>query len=115
MSASDLEFFDFGGGLNADALRGFMVWCAHNNVSDIHLQGDNHFVVGRYGRLLRASPFVVADDTLGRLMDEVFSPELRPLVRGGGPVDRAIQLDGDMSGRWGLNRGDRIRFRVPCS
>lgn len=112
MSASDLEFFDFGGGLNADALRGFMVWCAHNNVSDIHLQGDNHFVVGRYGRLLRASPFVVADDTLGRLMDEVFSPELRPLVRGGAPVDRALQLDGDMSGRWGLNRGERIRFRV---
>jgi hypothetical protein len=29
-----------------------MVWCARNNVSDIHLQGDNHFVVGRYGRLV---------------------------------------------------------------
>lgn len=112
MSASDLKFFDFGGGLNADALRGFMVWCAHNNVSDIHLQGDNHFVVGRYGRLLKASPFVVADDTLAKLMDDVFSPELRPQVRGGVAVDRPMQLDGDMSGRWGLNRGERIRFRV---
>ncbi|HEB4876188.1 TPA: plasmid transfer ATPase TraJ [Kluyvera ascorbata F0526] len=112
MSSSDLKPFDFGGGLNADTLRGFMVWCARNHVSDIHLQGDNHFVVGRYGRLLRASPFVVADDTLAKLMDEVFTPELRPQVRGGVSVDRSIQLDGDMSGRWGLNRGERIRFRV---
>ncbi|WP_324022305.1 plasmid transfer ATPase TraJ (plasmid) [Pantoea sp. JZ29] len=112
MSATDLEFYDFGGGLHADTLRGFMVWCARNNVSDIHLQGDNHFVVGRYGRLLRASPFVVADDTMAKLMDEIFTPELRPLVRGGVPSDRAIQLDGDMNGRWGLKRGERIRYRV---
>lgn len=112
MSAQDLEPYDFSGGLNADTLRGFMVWCARNNVSDIHLQGDNHFVVGRYGRLLRASPFSVADDSLSKLMDEVFSPELRPQVRGGVSVDRAMQLEGDMSGRWGLNRGERIRFRV---
>lgn len=112
MSATELELYDFSNGLNADALRGFMVWCARNDVSDIHLQGDNHFVVGRYGRLVRASPFRVADDTMALLMDEVFSPELRPQVRGGVPADRAIQLDGDMTGRWGLNRGERIRFRV---
>ncbi|MEQ9928001.1 plasmid transfer ATPase TraJ [Pectobacterium parvum] len=112
MTESVLEPYDFGGGLNADVLRGFMVWCARNNVSDIHLQGDNYFVVGRYGRLLRASPFVVADDTMAKLMDEIFSPELRPQVRGGVSIDRAMQLDGDMSGRWGLNRGERIRFRV---
>ncbi len=112
MSAMELELYDFSNGLNADALRGFMVWCARNDVSDIHLQGDNHFVVGRYGRLVRASPFRVADDTMALLMDEVFSPELRPQVRGGVPADRAIQLDGDMTGRWGLNRGERIRFRV---
>ncbi|MHA4830424.1 plasmid transfer ATPase TraJ [Enterobacter ludwigii] len=112
MSAQELAPYDFGGGLNADALRGMFVWAARNNVSDIHLQGDNHFVVGRYGRLCRASPFSVADDTLAKLMDEIFSPELRPQVRGGKSVDRAIQLDGDASGRWGLNRGERIRFRV---
>lgn len=112
MSAQDLEPYDFSGGLNAYTLRGFMVWCARNNVSDIHLQGDNHFVVGRYGRLLKASRFVVADDTMANLMDEIFTPELRPMVRGGVPSDRAIQLDGDMSGRWGLKRGERIRFRV---
>lgn len=107
-----LELYDFDGGIDADRLRGFMVWSARNNVSDIHLQGDNHFVIGRYGRLLQASPFVVADDTMAKLMDEVFTPELRPQVRGGVSVDRAMQLDGDMNGRWGLNRGERIRFRV---
>lgn len=112
MPATELELYDFSNGLNADALRGFMVWCARNDVSDIHLQGDNHFVVGRYGRLLRASPFAVPDDTMAKLMDEVFTPELRPQVRGGVAVDRAIQLDGDMTGRWGLNRGERVRFRV---
>ncbi|MHA6678693.1 plasmid transfer ATPase TraJ [Enterobacter cloacae] len=112
MSTQELALYNFGGGLDADSLRGMFVWAARNNVSDIHLQGDNHFVVGRYGRLLRASPFSVADDTLAKLMDDIFSPELRPQVRGGKSVDRAIQLDGDASGRWGLNRGERIRFRV---
>lgn len=104
--------FDFSSGLNADTLRSFMVWCARNHVSDIHLQGDNHFVVGRYGRLLRASPFSVADDTMSKLMDDIFSPEMRPKVRGGISIDRALQLDGDANNRWGLDRGERVRFRV---
>lgn len=112
MPAPEITLYDFDGGLTPDTLRGFFVWAARNNVSDIHLQGDNHFVVGRHGRLLRASPFSVADDTLAKLMDDTFSPELRPKVRGGVSVDRAMQLDGDASGRWGLNRGERLRFRV---
>lgn len=110
--ASELIPFDFGAGLDADTFRSFMVWCARNNVSDIHLQGDNHFVVGRFGRLIRASPFVVPDDTMAKLMDEIFSPELRPKIRGGVSNDRALQLDGDSNNRWGLKRGERIRFRV---
>lgn len=104
--------FNFSSGLNADTLRSFMVWCARNHVSDIHLQGDNHFVVGRYGRLLRASPFSVADDTMSKLMDDIFSPEMRPKVRGGISIDRALQFDGDANNRWGLDRGERVRFRV---
>lgn len=104
--------FNFSNGLNADTLRSFMVWCARNHVSDIHLQGDNHFVVGRYGRLLRASPFSVADDTMSKLMDDIFSPEMRPKVRGGISIDRALQFDGDANNRWGLDRGERVRFRV---
>lgn len=110
--ASELIPFDFGAGLDADTFRSFMVWCARNNVSDIHLQGDNHFVVGRFGRLIRASPFLVPDDTMAKLMDEIFSPELRPKIRGGVSNDRALQLDGDSNNRWGLKRGERIRFRV---
>lgn len=110
--ASELIPFDFGAGFDADTFRSFMVWCARNNVSDIHLQGDNHFVVGRFGRLIRASPFVVPDDTMAKLMDEIFSPELRPKIRGGVSNDRALQLDGDSNNRWGLKRGERIRFRV---
>lgn len=110
--SAELTSFDFSSGLNADTLRSFMVWSARNHVSDIHLQGDNHFVIGRYGRLLRASPFSVADDTMSKLMDDIFSPEMRPKVRGGISVDRALQLDGDANNRWGLDRGERVRFRV---
>lgn len=112
MSEHTLEPFDFSGGLTADSLRGFFVWSARNSVSDIHLQGDNHIVIGRYGRLRRASNFSVANDTLSKLMDDIFSPEVRPQVRSGVAIDRAIQLDGDANGRWGLSRGERIRFRV---
>ncbi|MBU9819671.1 plasmid transfer ATPase TraJ [Rahnella sp. BCC 1045] len=112
MSDSVFEPYAFKEGLTADTLRSFMVWCARQQVSDIHLQGDNHFVIGRHGRLLRASSFAVADDTLGKLLDDVFTPELRPMVRGGVSVDRALQLDGNADGRYGLTRGERIRFRV---
>lgn len=110
--SAELPPFDFSNGMTADTLRSFMVWCARNHVSDIHLQGDNHFVIGRYGRLIRASPFAVADDTMSKLMDDIFSPEMRPKVRGGTSIDRALQLDGDANNRWGLDRGERVRFRV---
>lgn len=33
------------------------------------------------------------------------------MVKGGRPVDRALQLDGDMYKRYGLERGERLRFR----
>jgi defect-in-organelle-trafficking protein DotB len=103
--------YPFDGGLNATSLRDFFVWCARQNVSDIHVQGGNHLVVGLHGRLRAASPFVLADDTWSKLLDEVFNPEIRATVRGGRPVDRALQLDGDMYQRYGLARGERLRFR----
>lgn len=112
MPTEIFEPYPFKEGLNSESFRDFFVWCSRQNVSDIHLQGDSHFVVGRHGRLLKASPFVVADDTLGKMMDEVFSPELRPMVRSGVSVDRALQLDGTADGRYGLARGERIRFRL---
>lgn len=103
--------FGFEGGVNSNTFKEFFVWCAHQSVSDIHIQGGNQLVVGRHGRLLRASEFVLADDNLSKLLDEVFTPEIRANVRGGHPVDRALQLDGDSNNRYGLMRGERLRFR----
>lgn len=105
------EPFPFEGGLNSTTMRDFFVWCARRNVSDIHIQGGSHLVVSHHGRLRKASPFVLADDTLSKMVDEVFNPEIRATVRGGRPVDRALQLDGDMNQRYGLERGERLRFR----
>lgn len=105
------EPYEFRGGLDATTLRDFFVWCARQSVSDIHIQGGNHLVVGHHGRLRRASSFSLPDDTLSKLIDEVFTPEVRSTVQGGRPVDRALQLDGDMYQRYGLERGERLRFR----
>jgi defect-in-organelle-trafficking protein DotB len=103
--------FTFETGVSGQSIRDFFVWCARQNVSDIHIQGGNHLVVSQHGRLRRASDFVLADDTLSKVADEIFGPEVRATVRGGRPVDRALQLDGDMYNRYGLERGERLRFR----
>jgi defect-in-organelle-trafficking protein DotB len=108
---SELKPFDFSHGVNDLAMREFFVWCARQNVSDIHIQGGNHLVVDQHGRKRRGSTFVLADDTLGKIMDDIFSPEVRSMVKGGRPVDRPLQLDGDMHNRYGLERGERLRFR----
>nr|UVN18119.1 hypothetical protein pPsy0462a_00086 [Pseudomonas syringae] len=107
--AVDFAPYAFEEGLNEDTLRDFFVWCSRQSASDIHIQGGNHLVVGHQGRLRQASRFVLADDTWSKLLDELFSPEIRPMVRGG--PDRAIQLDGDINQRYGLGRGERLRFR----
>ncbi|WPP02562.1 plasmid transfer ATPase TraJ (plasmid) [Pseudomonas sp. HR96] len=107
----DFSPYAFEDGLNAESLQYFFVWCARQSVSDIHIQGGNHLVVGHQGRLRQASPFVLADDTWSKLLDELFNPELRSTVRGGRPLDRAMQLDGDIKQRYGLERGERLRFR----
>lgn len=106
-----LSPYDFGGEVSGDTTRNFFVWCARQDVSDIHIQGGNNFVVSQHGRLHRASAFVLADDALSKIVDDVFSPEIRATVRGGQPVDSALQLDGDMHNRYGLMRGERLRFR----
>lgn len=111
MTLSDFEPFDFKGALTTDSFKDFLTWTARNDVSDIHIQGGNPLVISRYGRLHRASPFRLADDRLSRLVDGVFDPEVRALVRRGLPQDRAYQLDGDTHGRYGLLRGERARFR----
>jgi len=110
-SHSDFEPFAFKGAIDVEGCKHFLVWTASQDVSDIHVQGGNQLVVSRHGRLLNASTFKLADDQLAKLIDGVFSPEVRAQIRGGEPQDRPLQLDGDMHNRYGLGRGERIRFR----
>lgn len=111
MTETTFTPYQFEGGLNKESVKNFFVWCARQDASDIHIQGGGHLVISRHGRLLKASSFPVADDTLSQLIDQVFTPEVRATVRGGRPVDRALQLDGNENDRYGLKRGERMRFR----
>lgn len=110
-SSSELVPYNFKSNVDAISISHFFVWCARQSVSDIHIQGGNHLVVDQHGRKHRASAFVLPDDTLSRVIDEVFTPEVRPTVSGGLPYDCSLQLDGDMHSRYGLERGERLRFR----
>ncbi|AWK15499.1 plasmid transfer ATPase TraJ (plasmid) [Candidatus Fukatsuia symbiotica] len=112
MSADSLPPFDFSAGLSADTLRRFFTWCARHNVTDIHLQGGSPLIVGRYGRLVKASAFRLEDAQLTKLIDEIFTPKIKAMVKSGRGVDRALQLDGDADQRYGLSRGERLRFRA---
>lgn len=105
--------YDFSqhGGIDGDALRGFLVHCAKNNVSDIFLQGGGPLVVDRYGRKLQASAFRIEPPQLARLMDDVFSEQIKGDLKSGKGIDRALQLTGDIYQRYGLERGESLRFR----
>lgn len=108
-----LPAFDFHqhGGITGDALRSFLVHCSRNNVSDIFLQGGGPLVVDLYGRKIRASEFRIEPPQLARLMDDVFSEQIKGDLKSGKGVDRALQLTGDIYNRYGLGRGERLRFR----
>jgi len=115
---SDFTAFTFNGQIGAEDFKEFLAWCATQHVSDVHIQGGNYIIVSRHGRLLKASNVKLADDQLSRLIDAVFSPEVRALTRSGQPQDRPYQIDGDMNNRYGLTRGERLRFRcnfVQCT
>lgn len=99
------------GGLHADSLRAFLVHCARNSVSDIFLQGGGPLVVDLHGRKVRASEFRIEPPQLTRLMDDVFSEQIKGNLKAGKGVDRALQLTGDMYNRYGLVRGESLRFR----
>lgn len=107
------ESFDFHahGGLNSETFCQFLVHCARHNVSDIFIQGGGPLVVDVYGRKVRASVFRVEPPQLQRLMDEVFSEQIKGELKAGRGIDRTLQLTGDMAQRHGLARGERLRFR----
>lgn len=99
------------GGINADSIKTFFVHCSNNNVSDIFLQAGGPIVVDRYGRKIRASQFTLEPPQLLRIMDEIFSEEIKGKLKSGQGVDRALQINGDINNRYGLGRGERLRFR----
>ena len=108
-----LPLFDFHqhGGLHADSLRTFLVHCARHQVSDIFIQGGRPLIVDLYGRKLQASSFRLEPQRLAHLLDEIFSEEIKGQLKAGQGVDRALQLNGDVHHRYGLGRGERLRFR----
>lgn len=110
MTLSAFNFHEHGG-LHADSFRAFLVHCARNNVSDIFLQGGGPLVVDLHGRKVRASEFRIEPPQLTRLMDDVFSEQIKGDLKAGKGVDRALQLTGDMYNRYGLERGESLRFR----
>lgn len=112
MSTTD-EFgiFPFSSSFTAEEFRTFFAWCARHGVSDVDLAGGSPVSVSRYGRRVRVSPGPLPNTMLGNMLDDLLGPEVRPRVQGGTPSDRAIQIDGDMHGRYGLNRGERVRLR----
>ena len=76
------------------------------------LVGGSPVSVSRYGRRERVSDTILPNIMLGNMLDGLLGPEVRPRVQGGRPLDRAIQIDGDMHGRYGLERGERVRLRA---
>lgn len=103
--------FPFSAAFTADEFRTFFVWCARQGVSDVDLVGGSPVSVSRYGRREKVSAIDLPNTMLGTVLDDLLGPEVRPRVQGGSPVDRAIQIDGDASGRFGLSRGERVRLR----
>lgn len=106
-----LDKFDFSRGVTADTFRAFLVHCYRHNVSDVHLQSGGPLIVDCHGRKMVTSQFRLEHATLVRLVDEIYSPDIKALVQGGRGADRALQLEGDSNQRYGLQRGERVRFR----
>ncbi|MEN3262436.1 plasmid transfer ATPase TraJ [Sodalis endosymbiont of Spalangia cameroni] len=109
---SALAQFDFSVGLTADTLRCFFVHCYRHAVSDIHLQSHGRIIVGRHGRLIPCSAFTLDHSTLLALIDGIFSPAIKARVQSGKGDDASLQLEGDSQQRYGLARGERMRFRA---
>lgn len=104
--------FPFSGAFSSEEFKTFFAWCSAQGVSDVDLVGGSPVSVSRFGRRERVSDSALPNTMLGNMLDDLLGPEVRPRVQGGTPVDRAIQIDGDMYGRYGLGRGERVRLRT---
>lgn len=107
----EFGIFPFSGAFSVNEFRTFFAWCAKHSVSDVDLVGGSPVSVSRYGRRVRCSESVLPNTMLGNMLDDLMGREIRPRVQGGTPADRAIQIDGDMHGRYGLARSERVRLR----
>lgn len=108
----DVDKFDFSKGLTPDIFRAFFVHCYRNGVSDVHLQSNGPLIIGLHGRLIRASSFLLDHSSLLMLIDFLFNPTIKARIQSGKGDDAALQLEGDSQQRFGLERGERIRFRA---
>ena len=108
----EFGLFPFSDAFTADEFKTFFAWCSKLGVSDVDLVGGSLISVSRHGRREKVSGMVLPNTPLGNMLDVLLGPEVRPRVQGGTPVDRAIQIDGDMNGRYGLGRGERVRLRA---
>ncbi|KFX10863.1 TraJ transfer ATPase [Pectobacterium atrosepticum ICMP 1526] len=103
--------YPFTGNFTAEEFKTFFAWCARHAVSDVDLVGGSSVSVSRYGRRERCSASVLPNTLLGNMLDDLLGREIKPRVQSGKPSDRPIQIDGDMHGRYGLGRGERVRLR----
>lgn len=110
ISPDDFGTFPFSR-FTAEEFRHFFAWCARHRVSDIDLTGGSPVSVSRFGRRVRSSVNPLPSSIMMALSDELFGREVLPRVLSGHPVDRTVQVSGDASGRYGLQRGQRVRLR----
>ncbi|ECG3145633.1 plasmid transfer ATPase TraJ [Salmonella enterica] len=97
---------------DSDEFRTFFAWCARHSVSDIDLTGGSPVSVSRFGRRIQVSAAVLPSASLSTAIDDLYGRDIKPRVIGGTPVDRAIQVNGDVNNRYGLGRGEKVRLRV---
>lgn len=102
--------FPFSGAYTADEFRTFFAWCSAHGVSDVDLVGGSPVSVSRYGRRERVSDTILPNIMLGNMLDDLLGPEVRPRVQGGRPLDRAIQIDGDMHGDMAWKGGNACGY-----
>lgn len=107
-----MEQFDFGGQLTPDNFQRFLAYAGHNNVSDVLFQSGGKIWVDRYGRQLPMTEFQLDSFELESVIDQVFNPDIKTLLKKGRIVNRPLQLAGDAQQSRGLDRGESMRFRA---
>jgi len=104
--------FSFSGGLTTTALKRFLVYCHRQNVSDILLQGGGKIWVERYGRQIPVTDWSLEQFELERVIDALFSTDVKTGIKQKKIINKALQLKGDSLNDIGLERGEIVRFRA---